>query len=87
MLSPAKDIAPMKASEAKLESMSYTLPERPDDGERSEAGIVGLGTASEPKAKSEQLTAEFGKGFDKSNLRKIRQFHCTFSNRGWSDES
>ena len=27
---------------------------------------------------SEQLTAEFGKGFDKSNLRKMRQFYCTF---------
>ena len=27
---------------------------------------------------SEQLTAEFRKGFDKSNLRKMRQFYCTF---------
>lgn len=27
--------------------MSYTLPERPDDGEGSETGIVGLGMASE----------------------------------------
>ena len=27
---------------------------------------------------SEQLTAEVGKGFDKSNLRKMRQFYCTF---------
>ncbi len=27
---------------------------------------------------SEHLTAEFGKGFDKSNLRKMRQFYCTF---------
>lgn len=27
---------------------------------------------------SEQMTAEFGKGFDKSNLRKMRQFYCTF---------
>ena len=27
---------------------------------------------------SKQLTAEFGKGFDKSNLRKMRQFYCTF---------
>ena len=27
---------------------------------------------------SEQLTAEFGKGFDKSNLRKMRQFYCIF---------
>ena len=27
---------------------------------------------------SEQLTAEFGKGFDKSNLRKMRQFYYTF---------
>ena len=27
---------------------------------------------------SEQLTAEFGKGFDKSNLRKMQQFYCTF---------
>ncbi|MFR8248920.1 MAG: DUF1016 N-terminal domain-containing protein [Lachnospiraceae bacterium] len=28
---------------------------------------------------SEQLTAEFGKGFDKSNLRKMQQF-CALSN-------
>ena len=27
---------------------------------------------------SEQLIAEFGKGFDKSNFRKMRQFYCTF---------
>ena len=27
---------------------------------------------------SEQLTAELGKGFDKSNLRKMQQFYCTF---------
>ena len=27
---------------------------------------------------SAQLTVEFGKGFDKSNLRKMRQFYCTF---------
>ena len=27
---------------------------------------------------SAQLTAEFGKGFDQSNLRKMRQFYCTF---------
>ena len=27
---------------------------------------------------SKQLTAEFGKGFDKSNLCKMRQFYCTF---------
>lgn len=27
---------------------------------------------------SAQLTAEFGKGFDKSNLRKMRQFYCAF---------
>ena len=27
---------------------------------------------------SEQLTADFGKGFDKSNLRKKRQFYCVF---------
>ena len=27
---------------------------------------------------SEQLTAEFGKGFDKSNLRKMRQFYYDF---------
>ena len=30
---------------------------------------------------SEHLTAEFGKGFDTSNLRKMRQFYCTFPNR------
>ena len=27
---------------------------------------------------SEKLTAEFGKGFDVTNLRKMRQFYCTF---------
>ena len=27
---------------------------------------------------SEQLTAEFGKGFDATNLRKMRQFYLTF---------
>lgn len=27
---------------------------------------------------SEQLTAEFGKGFDESNLRKMRQFYCVY---------
>ena len=27
---------------------------------------------------SEQLTAEFGKGFDETNLRKMRQFYCVF---------
>lgn len=30
---------------------------------------------------SERLTAEFGKGFDESNLRKMRQFYSTFSIR------
>ena len=40
---------------------------------------------------SAKLTDEFGKGFDKSNLRKMRQFYCTFPIRdtlclelGWS---
>jgi len=27
---------------------------------------------------SENLTAEFGKGFDETNLRKMRQFYCAF---------
>ena len=27
---------------------------------------------------SDKLTAEFGKGFDESNLRKMRQFYCVF---------
>ena len=27
---------------------------------------------------SAHLTAEFGKGFDESNLRKIRQFYCAY---------
>ena len=27
---------------------------------------------------SEKLTAEFGKGFDESNLRRMRQFYMTF---------
>ena len=30
---------------------------------------------------SEQLTAEFGKGFSVQNLRNMRQFYCTFPNR------
>ena len=30
---------------------------------------------------SERLTAEFGKGFDESNLRRMRQFYLTFSIR------
>jgi hypothetical protein len=30
---------------------------------------------------SERLTAEFGSGFDESNLRKMRQFYITFPNR------
>jgi hypothetical protein len=29
---------------------------------------------------SERLTHDFGKGFDESNLRYIRQFHLTFQN-------
>ena len=40
---------------------------------------------------SAKLTDEFGKGFDKSNIRKMRQFYCTFPIRdtlclelGWS---
>ena len=31
---------------------------------------------------SEQLTNEFGKGFDESNLRRMRQFYLTFQIRG-----
>ena len=31
---------------------------------------------------SEQLTNEFGKGFDESNLRRMRQFYMTFQIRG-----
>ena len=27
---------------------------------------------------SERLTGEFGKGFDETNLRKMRQFYCCF---------
>jgi len=30
---------------------------------------------------SESLTIEFGKGFDESNLRKMRQFYCAFPKR------
>lgn len=30
---------------------------------------------------SDRLTGEFGKGFDESNLRKMRQFYLTFPNR------
>ena len=35
---------------------------------------------------SEQLTAEFGKGFSVQGLRNMRQFYCTFPNRStvWS---
>jgi Protein of unknown function (DUF1016). len=29
---------------------------------------------------SEKLTAEFGKGFDKTNLGRMRQFYLTFQN-------
>lgn len=38
---------------------------------------------------SEQLTAEFGKGFSVQGLRNMRQFYCTFPNRStlWSDLS
>ena len=31
---------------------------------------------------SERLTEEFGKGFDPSNLRRIRAFYLKFPNRG-----
>ena len=41
-------------------------------GERAEYGKQLL------KYLSEQLTAEFGTGFDESNLRKMRQFYLTF---------
>lgn len=30
---------------------------------------------------SQQLTAQFGKGFDERNLRNMRQFYLTFPNR------
>ena len=40
--------------------------------ERAEYGAQLL------KYLSEQLTCDFGKGFDESNLRLIRQFHLTF---------
>ena len=35
---------------------------------------------------SEQLTAEFGKGFSVQGLRNMKQFYCTFPNRStvWS---
>ena len=38
---------------------------------------------------SEQLTAEFGKGFSVQGLRNMRQFYCTFPNRStlWSELS
>ncbi|MDR2938511.1 MAG: PDDEXK nuclease domain-containing protein [Prevotellaceae bacterium] len=42
--------------------------------ERAEYGAQLL------KYLSEQLTHDFGKGFDESNLRLIRQFHLTFRN-------
>ena len=29
---------------------------------------------------SAHLTAEFGKGFDESNLRKMRQLYCAYPN-------
>jgi predicted nuclease of restriction endonuclease-like (RecB) superfamily len=43
--------------------------------ERAEYGTQLL------KFLSEQLTRDFGKGFDESNLRYIRQFYLTFQNR------
>lgn len=33
------------------------------------------------KELSAQLIADFGKGFDETNLRKMRQFYLTFPNR------
>ncbi len=50
---------------------------------RNESKTIGENDRAEYGKKlleylSEQLTAEFGKGFDKSNLRKMRQFYCTF---------
>lgn len=44
-------------------------------GERAEYGKKLL------KYLSEQLTAEFGSGFDESNLRKMRQFYLSFQIR------
>lgn len=34
------------------------------------------------KKLAEQLTSEFGKGFDSSNLRRMRQFYLLFPNCG-----
>ena len=45
------------------------------ENERAEYGKEVL------KYLSERLTKEFGKGFDITNLRKMRQFYCTFPKR------
>lgn len=42
------------------------------DNDRAEYGKSIL------KFLADQLTVEFGKGFDESNLRKMRQFYCAF---------
>ena len=43
-------------------------------------GVSGKSKAfrNESKTIGENDRAEYGKGFDKSNLRKMRQFYCTF---------
>lgn len=44
------------------------------------AAMVGLDARStmDLDATIKGATDEFGKGFDKSNIRKMRQFYCTF---------
>ena len=43
-------------------------------------GVSGKSKAfrNESKTIGENDRAEYGKGFDKSNLRKMQQFYCTF---------
>ena len=56
--------------------IGYLIVEHDQEGkERAEYGKALL------KEVSKRLTGEFGKGFDVTNLRKMRQFYLIFSKR------
>jgi predicted nuclease of restriction endonuclease-like (RecB) superfamily len=56
--------------------VGFLIVEHEQEGrERAEYGTALL------QALSERLTGEFGKGFDVTNLRKMRQFYLVFSKR------
>ena len=56
--------------------IGYLIVEHEQSGkERAEYGKAVLGEISK------RLTGEFGKGFDVTNLRKMRQFYLVFSKR------